>query len=66
MILQGDSDNVVPPAQAQLVVDAVRGAGGTVEHHVYAGEGHGWSKPETVTDELERVEAFLTRWVLHR
>ena len=33
--------------------------GGTVEHHVYEGEGHGWSRPETVTDELERVEAFL-------
>jgi dipeptidyl aminopeptidase/acylaminoacyl peptidase len=66
LILQGDADNVVPPAQAQLLVDAVRGAGGTVEHHVYAGEGHGWSRPETVTDELERVEAFLNRWVLRR
>jgi dipeptidyl aminopeptidase/acylaminoacyl peptidase len=66
LLLQGDADNVVPPAQAQLVVDAVRAAGGTVDHHVYAGEGHGWGRPETVTDELERVEAFLTRWVLRR
>ena len=64
LVLQGDADNVVPPAQAQLVVDAVRGGGGTVDHHVYAGEGHGWSRPETMTDELERVEAFLDRWVL--
>lgn len=66
LVLQGDADNVVPPEQAQLVVDAIRGAGGTVEHHVYEGEGHGWSRPETVTDELERVEAFLDRWVLKR
>lgn len=66
LVLQGDADNVVPPAQAQAVVDAVRAAGGTVEHHVYEGEGHGWSRPETVIDELERVEAFLTRWVLTR
>jgi dipeptidyl aminopeptidase/acylaminoacyl peptidase len=66
LVLQGDADNVVPPAQARAVVDAVRGAGGTVDHHVYAGEGHGWSRPETVTDELERVEAFLSRWVLRR
>jgi dipeptidyl aminopeptidase/acylaminoacyl peptidase len=66
LVLQGDVDNVVPPAQAQLLVDAVRAGGGVVEHHVYAGEGHGWAKPETMTDELERVEAFLTRWVLHR
>ena len=44
LVLQGDDDKVVPPAQAQLLVDAVRAAGGTVEHHVYAGEGHGFSK----------------------
>lgn len=66
LVLQGDADNVVPPAQAQTMVDAVRAGGGTVEHHVYEGEGHGWSRPETVTDELERVEAFLSRWVLRR
>ena len=66
LVLQGDADDVVPPAQAQAVVDAVRAAGGTVDVHVYPGEGHGWSRPETVTDELERVDAFLTRWVLRR
>ena len=27
LLLQGDADNVVPPAQAQLVVDAVRADG---------------------------------------
>jgi dipeptidyl aminopeptidase/acylaminoacyl peptidase len=37
-----------------------------VEHHVYEGEGHGFSRPETVQDELERTERFLTRWVLNR
>jgi dipeptidyl aminopeptidase/acylaminoacyl peptidase len=66
LVLQGDADNVVPPEQAQTMVDAIRAGGGTVEHHVYAGEGHGWSRPETVTDELERVETFLNRWVLRR
>ncbi|MEP6625347.1 MAG: alpha/beta fold hydrolase [Acidimicrobiia bacterium] len=63
LVLQGDADKVVPPQQAQLVVDAVRAAGGTVDHHVYEGEGHGWSKIETVQDELERIEAFLEQWV---
>ncbi|MGZ4798637.1 MAG: S9 family peptidase [Acidimicrobiia bacterium] len=66
LVLQGDADNVVPLAQAQLMVDAVRAGGGTVDQHVYEGEGHGWSKPETITDELERVERFLNRWVLRR
>ena len=65
LVLQGDADPVVPPAQAQLLVDAVRAAGGTVEHHVYAGEGHGWSRRETVQDELERTWAFLERWVVN-
>jgi dipeptidyl aminopeptidase/acylaminoacyl peptidase len=65
LVLQGDADPVVPPAQAQLLVDAVRAAGGTVEHHVYAGEGHGWSRRETVQDELERTWAFLERYVVN-
>ncbi len=65
LVLQGDADPVVPPAQAQLLVDAVRAAGGTVEHHVYAGEGHGWSRRETVEDELARTWAFLERHVVN-
>ncbi|MBM3671161.1 MAG: S9 family peptidase [Actinobacteria bacterium] len=64
LVLQGDTDKVVPPDQAQLLVDAVRAAGGTAEHHVYAGEGHGFERPETVIDALTRTEAFLKRWVL--
>jgi dipeptidyl aminopeptidase/acylaminoacyl peptidase len=46
------------------VADRVRAAGGEVELHVYEGEGHGWGRPETVIDELGRVEAFLDRHVL--
>jgi dipeptidyl aminopeptidase/acylaminoacyl peptidase len=66
LVLQGADDKVVPPSQAQLLVDSMRAAGATVEHHVYEGEGHGFSKVETVVDSLERIEAFLTRWVVQR
>jgi dipeptidyl aminopeptidase/acylaminoacyl peptidase len=66
LVLQGADDKVVPPAQAQLLVDSLRAAGSTVEHHVYEGEGHGFSLASTVVDSFERIEAFLTRWVLHR
>jgi dipeptidyl aminopeptidase/acylaminoacyl peptidase len=66
LVLQGDRDNTVPKAQADALVEALRRAGAAVEYHVYEGEGHGWSKPETVADELERAEKFLTRWVLKR
>ena len=66
LVLQGDDDPAVPLEQARAIVAAVQGAGGEVEYHVYEGEGHGWSSPETVEDELERVERFLTRHVLQR
>ena len=66
LVLQGDRDKTVPRAQADALVDALRRHGSTVEYHVYEGEGHGWSRPETVADELDRAEQFLTRWVLKR
>jgi dipeptidyl aminopeptidase/acylaminoacyl peptidase len=64
LILQGDADKVVPPAQSQAIADAVRPRGGTAELHLYPGEGHGWQRAETLIDELERTESFLRRHVL--
>jgi dipeptidyl aminopeptidase/acylaminoacyl peptidase len=64
LVLHGDADRVVPPAQAAAVVDAIRQAGGTVEHHVYEGEGHGFARVDTVLDVYERIESFLQRHVL--
>lgn len=66
LVLQGDADKAVPKAQADAMVDAMRRAGAEVEYHVYEGEGHGWSRPETIVDELLRTEGFLERWVLAR
>jgi dipeptidyl aminopeptidase/acylaminoacyl peptidase len=66
LVLQGAVDKVVPREQADLLAAAVRRRGVDVELHVYDGEGHGWSRPATVTDDLERVEAFLARHVLRR
>ena len=66
LVLQGADDKVVPPAQAQLLVDSMRAAGGTVEQHVYDGEGHGFSKESTIVDSFTRIEAFLMRWVVDR
>jgi dipeptidyl aminopeptidase/acylaminoacyl peptidase len=66
LVLQGADDKVVPPAQAQHLVDSMRAAGGTVEQHVYEGEGHGFSQEATIVDSFERIDAFLTRWVVRR
>jgi len=62
LLLQGDTDPVVSPERTAAFAAALRAAGGTVESHVYAGEGHGWRRAATVADELERVAAFLARW----
>lgn len=59
LVLQGDADPVVPLGQTRAFVDAVRAAGGDIDLHVYPGEGHGWSRPETVADALGRSVAFL-------
>jgi dipeptidyl aminopeptidase/acylaminoacyl peptidase len=64
LMLQGDTDPAVPKAQADAMVEAMRTHGGVVEYQVYEGEGHGWSRPETMQDELERVDRFLTARVL--
>ncbi|MDQ1380490.1 MAG: hypothetical protein QOJ71_1209 [Actinomycetota bacterium] len=62
LLLQGDQDRVVNPERATTFADALRRAGVEVEFHVYAGEGHGWRRAETVADELTRVSSFLARW----
>ena len=60
LLLHGDADAVVPVEQARAMAARLD----DVELHEYEGEGHGWSRPANVIDELERTEAFLTRRVL--
>ncbi len=62
LLLQGDADAVVNPRSTADYADRLRRNGVVVEEHVYAGEGHGWRRAQTVADELTRVAAFLSRW----
>jgi dipeptidyl aminopeptidase/acylaminoacyl peptidase len=66
LLLHGSDDRTVPVAQSEEVAAALRANGATVERHVYEGEGHGWSRAATIADEAERIDAFLSRWVLPR
>jgi dipeptidyl aminopeptidase/acylaminoacyl peptidase len=59
LVLHGDADPVVPVGQSHALVAALRAAGRPVTLHVYEGQGHGWSDPAVVADELERTERFL-------
>ncbi|MCZ7530388.1 MAG: prolyl oligopeptidase family serine peptidase [Acidimicrobiia bacterium] len=64
LILQGADDPAVPRPQTDAFVRAARESGVDVDYRVYDGEGHGFSDPATVVDELGRTEAFLARHVL--
>lgn len=59
LVFHGSDDPVVPQSQSDLLVERVRAAGGDIDYVVYEGEGHGFRRPENVTDEYERTEAFL-------
>lgn len=66
LVLQGDADKRVPPAQSEAMVEALKAAGKQVEYQTYAGEGHGWRQVATIRDYITRMENFLTRNVLER
>ncbi len=63
LLLHGTADKVVPPEQSAAIEALLQNAGTPVERHLYEGEGHGWRKPATRADELERVDSFLARRV---
>jgi len=63
LLLHGADDRSVRPEQTAALARALAANGTVVERHVYAGEGHGWRAPETVADELARIDAFLSRWL---
>ncbi|PCH34655.1 alpha/beta-hydrolase, partial [Wolfiporia cocos MD-104 SS10] len=53
LVLQGADDPVVPPSQADEIVNAIEKNGGEVKCIVFDGEGHGWRKAETIKAALE-------------
>ena len=61
LLVHGDADPVVPVEQSRLLAERIAAAGGDVELHVYAGEGHGLRQPAHQLDEYARVGAFLAR-----
>lgn len=63
-VFQGAEDEVVPKAQSDQIVAALRAKGVPHEYHVYEGEGHGWRKPETVEAYYAAVDAFLRKYVV--
>ena len=59
LVLQGTEDKVVPPNQAEMIVDALEAKGVPVTYHLFEGEGHGFRQSETIVAVLEATEAFI-------
>jgi dipeptidyl aminopeptidase/acylaminoacyl peptidase len=53
IFFQGDEDRVVPPNQAELMVEALRRKGIAVGYLLFAGEQHGFRKAENIKRSLD-------------
>ena len=63
-VFQGAIDSVVPQAQSDMIVEALKHNGTPHIYHVYEGEGHGWRKRETIEHYYRAVDEFLRKYVL--
>ena len=63
-VFQGLEDKVVTPNQSESIVQTLRRNGVPHVYKTYAGEGHGFRKPETLEDMYATIEAFLQKYVL--
>jgi dipeptidyl aminopeptidase/acylaminoacyl peptidase len=55
----------VPPSQSEEIVGSLRSRGVPHEYHVFAGEGHGWRKTETVERFYALLDRFLRQYVVY-
>jgi dipeptidyl aminopeptidase/acylaminoacyl peptidase len=61
LILQGLEDMVVPPSQAEAMVDALRAKGLPFAYLAYEGEQHGFRKAENIRRSLEAELYFYAK-----
>ena len=61
LVLQGTEDEVVPPSQAEVMVEALEAKGLPYAYLLFEGEQHGFRKAETIIAELPRRSSPSTR-----
>ncbi|NJK39240.1 MAG: S9 family peptidase [Oscillatoriales cyanobacterium SM2_3_0] len=61
IFFQGLEDKVVPPNQAEKMVEALKSKGLDVEYIAYEGEQHGFRRAETIKRTLEEEYRFYAR-----
>ncbi len=66
LLFHGKEDLAVPYQQSVEFAEAVKRRGGIAELVLYEDEGHGFRKEKNRKDQLEKMEAFLDRYVINR
>jgi len=61
LLLQGLDDKVVPPSQAEIMVEALRRNGVPYAYIAFEGEGHGFRKAENIRRSNEACLTFFSR-----
>lgn len=61
LLLQGLEDAVVPPSQAEIMIDALEANGVPYAYLAFEGEQHGFRKAETIVRALQAELAFYGR-----
>jgi dipeptidyl aminopeptidase/acylaminoacyl peptidase len=61
IFFQGDEDKVVPPSQAELMVNALRDKGIPVAYLLFEGEQHGFRKAENIKRALDAELYFYSK-----
>lgn len=56
--MQGTEDRVVPPEQADIIENKIRKQGGKVKKILFEGEGHGWTRADSIQRALEAEREF--------
>ena len=61
ILFQGDEDKIVPPAQSQMMFDAVRAKGLPTAYILFHGEQHGFRKTESLRRSYEAELYFYSK-----
>ncbi len=60
IFFQGDEDRIVPPNQAEAMVEALRAKGLRVDYHLFKGEQHGFRRAGNIVRALEAELQFYS------
>jgi dipeptidyl aminopeptidase/acylaminoacyl peptidase len=61
IVLQGAEDEVVPPNQSEMIVDALRARGTPVAYLLFEGEQHGFRRAENIRRALDAELSFYSQ-----